>query len=186
MNEIIRIESPLSDKTVERLIAGTRVRIDGILYAARDAAHQRLHQLVAQGMDLPFNLEGAIIYYVGPTPAKPGRCIGSAGPTSSYRMDVYTPDLIRGGLKGMIGKGGRDPAVKEAMQRYRAVYFAAIGGAGALISESIKKSEIVAYEDLGTEAIRRLTVESFPAYVAIDAHGGDLYEREVMKYRRAM
>jgi fumarate hydratase subunit beta len=184
MNEIIRIKTPLTDKTIEDLSSGTRVLIDGVLYTARDAAHQRLYQLLEQGKELPFDINGAIIYYVGPTPPKPGHVIGSAGPTSSYRMDAYTPELIRHGLRGMIGKGARDKSVKEAISKYKAVYFAATGGAGALISQSIKKSEIVAYEDLGTEAIRRLEVESFPAIVANDIFGNDLYEQGIREYRR--
>jgi fumarate hydratase subunit beta len=184
MNEIIRIKTPLTDKTIEDLPSGTRVLIDGVLYTARDAAHQRLYQLLEQGKELPFDINGAIIYYVGPTPPKPGHVIGSAGPTSSYRMDAYTPELIRHGLRGMIGKGARDKSVKDAISEYKAVYFAATGGAGALISQSIKKSEIVAYEDLGTEAIRRLEVESFPAIVANDIFGNDLYEQGIREYRR--
>lgn len=183
MNETVRIKTPLTEKTIERLPAGTRVLIDGILYTARDAAHQRLYRLLEQGKELPFDINGAIIYYVGPTPPKPGHVIGSAGPTSSYRMDAYTPELIRNGLRGMIGKGARDKSVKDAMSQYKAVYFAATGGAGALISQSIKKSEIIAYEDLGTEAIRRLEVESFPAIVANDIFGNDLYEQGIREYR---
>ena len=184
MNEIIRIKTPLINETIEGLSAGTRVLIDGILYTARDAAHQRLYRLIEAGKELPFDINGAIIYYVGPTPPKPGHVIGSAGPTSSYRMDAYTPELIRHGLRGMIGKGARDKSVKDAISKYKAVYFAATGGAGALISQSIKKSEIIAYEDLGTEAVRKLEVESFPVIVVNDIFGNDLYEQGASQYRR--
>ena len=183
MNESIHLHTPLTDDVIETLFAGTRVLISGVLYTARDAAHKRLHQLVEDGKELPFDLHGAIIYYVGPTPPKPGEAIGSAGPTSSYRMDVYTPELLDRGLKGMIGKGARGSEVKEALKKYRAVYFAATGGAGALIAQTIKKSAIVAYEDLGTEAIRRLEVEAFPALAVIDAHGNDLFEQGIARYR---
>lgn len=183
MSEKVHLDAPLSEDAVERLFAGTRVLISGILYTARDAAHQRLYELIQEGKDLPIDVRGAVIYYVGPTPPKPGGVIGSAGPTSSYRMDIYTPVLLERGLKGMIGKGARGHEIKEGLKKYRAVYFAATGGAGALIAQSIKRSEIVAYEDLGTEAIRRLEVDQFPAIVVNDAHGNDLFEQGRTEYR---
>ena len=157
--------------------------ISGIIYSARDAAHKRLVELIHKGRKLPFKIKGQIVYYVGPTPPKPGMVVGSAGPTSAYRMDPYTPILIAEGLKGMIGKGVRNLDVKEAIKRYKAVYFAATGGAGALISKAIKKADIVAYEDLGTEAIRRMQVEDFPAIVVNDIYGNDLYEQGKKRYR---
>ena len=166
MQEEISINTPLTDKVLEKLRIGDKVLINGIIYSARDAAHKRLAELINQGKRPPFDLTGQIIYYVGPTPPKPGMAIGSAGPTTSYRMDPYTPILIAKGLKSMIGKGFRNQEVIKAMKKYKAVYFAATGGAGALISKAIKKAEIVAYEDLGTEAIRRMEVEDFPAVVA--------------------
>jgi len=169
------ITTPLSNTDVEDLRAGDTVKITGVIYTARDAAHKRLVDLLDQGKELPFDINGQIIYYVGPAPAKPGQAIGSAGPTTSYRMDPYAPRLIEAGQKGMIGKGEMGLEVVEAMKKHKAVYFAAVGGAGALIAKSIKKSEIVAYEDLGAEAIRRLEVEDFPAVVAQDAHGGNFY-----------
>lgn len=169
------ITPPLTDADVEDLRAGDTVKITGVIYTARDAAHKRLVDLLDQGKELPFDIKGQIIYYVGPTPAKPGKAIGSAGPTTSYRMDPYAPRLIEIGQKGMIGKGERGPEVVKAMTKHKSVYFAAVGGAGALISKSIKTAEIIAYEDLGAEAIRRLEVEDFPAVVAQDAHGGNLY-----------
>lgn len=176
MSKPIHLKTPLNDEDVERLNIGDRILISGIIYTARDAAHKRLFDLLKQGKDLPFNIRGQIIYYVGPTPPKPGEIIGSAGPTTSYRMDAYSPILIEKGLKGMIGKGKRSKEVKEAMVKYKAVYFAATGGAGALLSKRIKKSEIIAYEDLGPEAIRRLEVEEFPVIVVNDIRGKDLYE----------
>ena len=158
MSEPIRLKTPLTDEDVEKLKSGDRVLINGIIYTGRDAAHKRLFDLLKAGKDLPFNIKGQIIYYVGPAPAKPGQSLGSAGPTTSYRMDAYSPALIERGLKGMIGKGMRSEGVKEAMKKHRAVYFAATGGAGALLAKRVKKAEIVAYEDLGPEAIRRLEV----------------------------
>lgn len=184
MQGSIPIRAPLSDDTVEKLFAGDRVLISGVMYTARDAAHKRLVELIRENRPLPMDLAGQIMYYVGPTPPQPGMPIGAAGPTTSYRMDPYAPMLIEKGLKGMIGKGIRGEAVIEAMQRHRAVYFAATGGAGALISKTIKRADVVAYADLGTEAIRRLTVEGFPAIVVCDAHGNDLYREGRMKYRR--
>jgi fumarate hydratase subunit beta len=175
---------PISDEVVKSLKAGDRVLISGVIYTARDAAHKRLVELLEQGKPLPFDIKGAVIYYVGPTPAPPGKPIGSAGPTTSGRMDAYAPKLIAAGLKAMIGKGGRSPEVIEAMKRHKVVYLGATGGAGALISLKIKSSEVVAYEDLGPEAIRRLEVENFPAIVINDTVGGDLYKEGQNKYRR--
>jgi fumarate hydratase subunit beta len=154
-----------------------------VIYTARDAAHKRLVELIDKGQDLPFELPGQVIYYVGPTPAKPGQAVGSAGPTSSYRMDAYAPVLIEHGLKGMIGKGPRGDNVKAAMTEHGAVYFAAIGGAGALISKSISKAEVIAYPELGAEAVRRMEVEDFPAIVAIDTEGNDLYIKGKEAYK---
>ena len=172
----IKISTPLTREAVRNLKAGDSCLISGVIYTARDAAHKRLCELVAAGKELPFDVKDSIIYFVGPTPAKPGQAIGSAGPTTSYRMDAYSPTLIACGLTGMIGKGKRGAEVVEAMQNYGAVYFGAIGGCGALLSKCIKKAEIVAYEDLGAEAIRRLEVEDFPAIVIIDSEGNNLYE----------
>jgi len=176
------LSTPLTDEVVKSLRVGDEVLINGILYTARDAAHKRLVELLDKGQPLPIDLKGQIIYYVGPTPARPGRPIGAAGPTTSGRMNPYAPRLIAIGLKGMIGKGEMGPEVMEAMKKYGAVYFVAIGGAGALISKSIRKAEVVAYEDLGAEAIRQLEVENFPAIVAQDCYGGNLYEEGVKKY----
>ncbi len=172
----IRITAPLTHETARSLKAGDSCLISGVIYTARDAAHKRLCELVAQGKELPLDLRDAIIYFVGPTPAKEGQAIGSAGPTTSYRMDAYSPILIAQGQTGMIGKGKRGPEVIAAMKEHGAVYFGAIGGCGALLSKCIKKAEVVAYEDLGAEAIRRLEVEDFPAIVIIDAEGNNLYE----------
>lgn len=179
----LSIKSPLSEETVERLKAGDQVLITGVIYTARDAAHKRLVEALDKGEKLPFDLANQTVYYMGPSPAKPGQVIGSAGPTTSGRMDSYAPRLMAAGLKGMIGKGNRTQAVKDAMKKYKAVYFAAIGGAGALISKSIKKAEVIAYEDLGAEAIRRLEVENFPATVINDIYGDDLYEQGKTKYQ---
>lgn len=172
----IRITTPLTREQAKGLRAGDSCLISGVIYTARDAAHKRLCQLVAEGNTLPMDIENSIIYFVGPTPAKPGQAIGSAGPTTSYRMDAYSPILIEKGLTGMIGKGKRGAEVVEAMKTHGAVYFGAIGGCGALLGKCIKKAEIVAYEDLGAEAIRRLEVEDFPAIVIIDSLGNNLYE----------
>lgn len=182
MGEAIRMTPPLTDADVERLQIGDRVLISGAIYTGRDAAHKRLTDLIQAGESLPFDIKGQIIYYVGPSPAKPGRPVGAAGPTTSYRMDAYAPELIRLGLKGMIGKGARNREVKEAMSKYKAVYFAAIGGAGALMAQAIRKAEIVAYEDLGPEAIRKLEVEEFPVIVVNDVQGNDLYDEGVKQY----
>lgn len=172
----ISIKAPLTREAARALKAGDSCLISGIIYTARDAAHKRLCELVAEGKELPMEIRDAVIYFVGPTPEKPGQAIGSAGPTTSYRMDAYSPTLIAQGQTGMIGKGKRGPEVIEAMKQYGAVYFGAIGGCGALLSKCIKKSEIIAYEDLGAEAIRRLEVEDFPAIVIIDSEGNNLYE----------
>ena len=172
----MKITAPLSREAARNLRAGDSCLISGVIYTARDAAHKRLCQLVEEGKELPMELRDSVIYFVGPTPAKPGQAIGSAGPTTSYRMDAYSPTLIEKGLTGMIGKGKRGPEVVAAMKEYGAVYFGAIGGCGALLSKCIKKAEIVAYEDLGAEAIRRLEVVDFPAVVVIDSLGNNLYE----------
>jgi len=184
MAEPIRLKTPLKDEDVERLRIGDRVLISGILYTGRDAAHRRLFDLIKEGKELPFDIRGQIIYYVGPTPAPPGKVFGSAGPTTSYRMDAYSPALIERGLKGMIGKGMRSDSVKEAMRKYKAVYFAATGGAGALLAKRIKRAEIVAYEDLGPEAIQRLEVEDFPVIVINDINGNDLYIEGEKRYKK--
>ncbi len=178
---MIRVTTPLEDP--KSLRAGDEVAISGVIYTARDAAHQRLVNLVAEGKPLPFDPEGAIIYYVGPAPAKPGDPIGSAGPTTSTRMDSLTIPLLEQGLKGMIGKGGRGAEVIEGMKKHGAVYFAAIGGAAAWIAQTIKEVEVVAYPDLGAEAVHRMVVEDFPAVVAIDSLGNNLYDQGVAKYR---
>lgn len=177
------VKTPLTDKNISELNAGDIVRITGYIYTARDAAHKRLVSLLKDNQPLPFNLQGAVIYYVGPTPPLPGKVIGSAGPTTSSRMDIYAPLMIEKGLKGMIGKGGRSAAVKEAIQKHRAVYFIATGGAGALLSKHIKSAEIVAYEDLGPEAVRKLYVEDFPLIVANDIYGRDILEEGKRKFR---
>jgi len=179
----LNIKSPLDEETIKNLKAGDQVFITGILYSARDAAHKRLVETLDKGEKLPLDLANQTIYYMGPSPARPGQVIGSAGPTTSGRMDSYAPRLMAAGLKGMIGKGNRSQAVKDAMRKYKAVYFGAIGGAGALISKSIKKAEVIAYEDLGAEAIRCLEVENFPATVINDIYGGDLYEEGKAKYQ---
>lgn len=177
MSEAIVLKTPLTDEDLERLKTGDRVLISGVIYTARDAAHKRMVELLDSGRELPFDIRGQVIYYAGPSPAKPGAVIGSCGPTTSYRMDVYTPKLIERGLKGMIGKGTRSREVKESMIDHKAVYFAAIGGLGALLAKTVKEAEVIAYPDLGPEAIRRLVVENFPAIVAIDVRGEDIYSR---------
>jgi len=184
MDEVKRIVTPLSDEIVRDLRAGNKVLISGVLYTGRDAAHKRLFDLLQAGKKLPVDLRGHVIYYVGPTPPRPGQVIGSAGPTTSGRMDRYAPALIAQGLKGMIGKGGRSRDVIEAMKAHKAVYFGAIGGAGALLAKKIKKSEVVAYEELGAEAIHRLEVEDFPVVVVNDIYGNDLYQEGVKRYTR--
>lgn len=180
-----KINLPLTDETSRDLKAGDNLLLTGVMYVARDAAHKRMIEALDQGKPLPFDIKGATVYFMGPSPAKPGQPIGSAGPTTSGRMDSYSPRLIAEGLKGMIGKGMRSQAVKDAMKKYKAVYLAAVGGAGALISKSIKKSEVVAYEELGAEAVLRLEVKDFPATVINDVYGGDLYEEGKAKYHRS-
>jgi len=184
MNQPIELVPPLSDQDVERLRAGDRVFINGTIYSARDSAHKRLVELIERGESLPFPLQGQIIYYLGPSPAPPGKVIGAAGPTTGYRMDPYTPQLLAQGLKAMIGKGKRSKEVIEAMTKYKAVYMAAIGGAGALISKCIKEVRVAAYEDLGPEAIRELRVEGLPTIVVIDSQGNNLYEEGRKRYSR--
>jgi fumarate hydratase subunit beta len=174
---------PLTDETLKELRAGDNILITGTMYTARDAAHKRMVEALDRGLPIPFDIRGQTIYYVGPSPARPGQPIGSAGPTTSGRMDFYSPLLIAERLKGMIGKGMRSQAVKDAMREHKAIYMAAIGGAGALISKTIKKSEVVAYEELGAEAILRLEVEDFPAIVINDIYGGDLYQEGKARYR---
>jgi Tartrate dehydratase beta subunit/Fumarate hydratase class I, C-terminal domain len=181
---MIRIETPLTDEIVERLRAGDRVLISGVIYTARDAAHKRMVEALQRGEPPPFDLKGQIIYYVGPTPPKPGQVIGSAGPTTAIRMDKYVEHLLKLGLKGMIGKGYRSPQVKELLVKYKAVYFAAVGGVAVLLARAIKSSEVIAYEDLGTEAIRRLVVEDFPVIVANDIYGGDIFEEGRRRFAR--
>ncbi len=178
------IKAPLDEKTVQELKTGDYVYITGIIYTARDAAHKRMYEALEKGEKLPFDLKDNIIYYMGPSPAREGRPIGSAGPTTATRMDKYAPSLLDLGLKGMIGKGKRREEVKNAMIRNQAVYFAAVGGAGAILSKCILKSEVIAYEDLGTEAIRKLYVEDFPVIVVIDKDGRDLYETAAAEYKR--
>jgi fumarate hydratase subunit beta len=183
MTEPIKLTPPLSDDVIMRLKAGDRVVITGVIYTGRDMAHKYMVEGHKKGEKPPFELKGQILYYTGPTPAPPGKPIGSAGPTTSYRMDKYTPILLELGLKGMIGKGPRGQEVKDAIRKYKAVYFAAIGGAGALISKTIRKAEVIAYPELGTEAVMRLEVEDFPAVVVNDVHGADLYRIGVEQYR---
>ncbi|MFZ5633743.1 MAG: Fe-S-containing hydro-lyase [Bacillota bacterium] len=178
----IKLTTPLNDDTVEHLRIGQKVLLNGIIYTGRDAAHKKLMELLDQGKPLPVNIKGQVIYYVGPSPAKPGQVIGSAGPTTSGRMDAYAPRLIALGLKGMIGKGKRSPEVIKAIKQYKSVYFAAVGGAAALISGCIKQSRVIAYPELGPEAIHELYVEDFPVIVANDTLGGDLYEEGLKIY----
>jgi fumarate hydratase subunit beta len=178
-----KVRLPLTEEAIRELRAGDEVLLSGVLYVARDAAHRRMVGALEQGKPLPFDVRGQTVYYMGPSPARPGQPIGSAGPTTSSRMDSYAPRLIAEGLKGMIGKGVRSQAVKDAMKKHKAVYLAAIGGTGALISKSVTKSEIIAYEDLGPEAILHLEVKDFPATVINDIYGGDLYQEGKAKYR---
>ena len=178
-----RITTPISDDVIETLRAGDTVYIDGYLYTGRDSAHKKLIDLIDEGKDLPIEVEGQLIYYVGPTPARPGKPIGSAGPTTSYRMDSFAPTLHRLGIKGTIGKGARNEEVKESLKKYKAVYLAAVGGAGALISKSIEEAEVIAYPDLGPEAIRRVKVKEFPCIVINDMYGGDLYQEGKQQYK---
>ena len=178
----MKITSPLSREAARSLKAGDSCLISGVIYTARDAAHKRLCELVDAGKEMPLDVTDNIIYFVGPTPAKPGQAIGSAGPTTSYRMDAYSPIMIEQGQTGMIGKGKRSPEVIAAMKEHGAVYFGAIGGCGALLSKCIKKAEVIAYDDLGAEAIRRLEVENFPVVVIIDSEGNNLYETGKQNY----
>jgi fumarate hydratase subunit beta len=183
-DELIQIAAPMTDETVASLHAGDRVSISRVVYVARDAAHKRMMEALQAGQPLPFDPQGQIIYYMGPSPARPGKPIGSAGPTTSGRMDPYAPALLAAGLKGMIGKGNRSPAVREALQKHKAVYFTTTGGVAALLARSIRAARVVAYEDLGPEAILRLEVEHLPAIVVNDMYGGDAYEEGKRKYRR--
>lgn len=178
-----KISTPLTEEQVQELRAGDTALISGIIYTGRDLAHKKLTDALQAGEKLPFDLKGAIIYYVGPSPAKPGKPIGSAGPTTSYRMDKHSPLLIQHGLRGMIGKGNRTQPVLDAIKKYHAVYFAAVGGAAALISQTIKKATVIAYPELGPEAVQELLVEDFPAVVVNDIYGADLYAEGVARYR---
>jgi fumarate hydratase subunit beta len=178
------INAPFSSEDIKDLKSGDYVYITGTIYTARDAAHKRMYEALEQGEKLPLDMENNVIYYMGPSPAREGRPIGSAGPTTASRMDKYAPSLLDLGLKGMIGKGKRSQAVSDAIVRNQAVYFAAVGGAGALLSKCIKKSEVIAYDDLGTEAIRKLEVENFPVIVVIDSQGNNLYETAIQDYQR--
>lgn len=178
-----KVDLPLKQETIADLRAGDAVLLTGVLYVARDAAHKRMMAALDRGEPLPFDMRGQTIYYTGPAPAKPGQVIGSAGPTTSGRMDDYTPRLLAEGLKGTIGKGMRAQAVKDALKKHKAIYMAAVGGTGAVLARSIKKSEVIACDDLGTEAVRRLEVEDFPAIVINDIYGGDLYEEGRARYR---
>jgi len=184
MADAIYLTTPLNKEVLKQLKIGDKVYISGTIYTGRDAAHKRLVDLVQAGKDLPFDIEGQIIYYVGPAPAPPGKPIGSAGPTTSYRMDPYAPILMDAGLKGMIGKGPRNQAVIDSMKKNNAVYFAAIGGAAVVVAESIKEAKVIAYEDLGTEAIRELKVKNFPCIVANDVHGNDIYQEGVKQFQK--
>ncbi len=176
------ITAPITEEVAKTLKSGDYVYITGVIYSARDAAHKRMTETLAEGKELPFNIKNQMIYYMGPSPAREGRPIGSAGPTTASRMDKYTPQLLDLGLGAMIGKGKRTQDVKDAVVRNNAVYFAAVGGAGALLSKCIKKAEVIAYEDLGTEAIRRLEVENLPVIVVIDCEGNNLYETAIKEY----
>ncbi|MBP1698741.1 MAG: fumarate hydratase [Deltaproteobacteria bacterium] len=183
MTREIHLSTPLRIKDIDQLVIGDKVFISGVIYTARDTAHKMMMVLLDKGEPLPFDISGQIIYYVGPTPAQPGRPVGSAGPTTSYRMDAYASRLIEKGLKGMIGKGPRSSEVIEAMKKWGCVYFGATGGAGALLSLAIKQAKIIAFEDLGTEAVRRLEVKDFPVVVINDIRGNDLYQENVRKYQ---
>lgn len=178
------LTTPLRSEDLTDLCAGDKILLSGVIYTARDAAHARLVKLLKDGQRLPFNLSGQVIYYVGPTPKRPGKVIGSAGPTTSYRMDPYTPILLENGLKGMIGKGIRSPKVKESISKYLAVYFGAVGGVAALLAAKIQRVELIAYPELGAEAIRKLVVKDFPLIVINDIYGGDLYETGRLSYQR--
>ncbi len=180
----MNITSPISDEVREELTVGTKVNISGVIYTARDAAHQRIIQALDNGDKLPFELKGQTIYYMGPSPAPPGKVIGAAGPTTSRRMDTYTPRLLAAGVKAFMGKGNRSDEVRKALKKHKAIYLATTGGAGALLAKSVRQIEPVAYEDLGPEAVMRLTVENFPAVVANDIYGGDLAELGRKKYKK--
>ncbi len=180
----MKLTTPLTDETVEKLHAGDRIEITGTIYVARDAAHKRMVEALDRGDKLPVDMRGQIVYYMGPSPTKPGKVIGSAGPTTSGRMDRYAPRLMAEGLKGMIGKGLRAAPVKEAMKQYKAVYFAATGGAAALIAQRIKHAQVMAYDELGAEALQKLEVEDFPVIVVNDMYGGDAYEDGKKKWAR--
>jgi fumarate hydratase subunit beta len=182
--EIKKIATPLNDEIARELRTGEKVLLSGYIYTARDTAHKRFMDTLRTGNDLPFEIRNQIIYYCGPSPAPPGKVIGACGPTTSSRMDVYTPQLLALGLKGMIGKGRRSPAVKEALQEFKAVYFGATGGAGALLSRSVVSSEIIAYEDAGPEAVVKLGVRDMPLFVINDIYGHDLYEEGMERYRK--
>ncbi len=180
--EVKRIQLPLTEAAILELRTGDMVEISGSLYTGRDAAHQRFHQALEKGEQLPVDLAGQVLYYVGPSPARPGQVIGAAGPTTGSRMDPFTPALLALGLKGLIGKGKRNETVRQALREHTAVYFGAVGGLGILLSRSIKQAEVVAYPDLGPEAVFRLTVENFPAIVINDCYGGDLYAEAVQEW----
>ncbi|MCF7857970.1 MAG: Fe-S-containing hydro-lyase [Candidatus Cloacimonetes bacterium] len=184
MIKTVQLTTPLDDKILETLKIGDKVLISGKIYTARDAAHKRLYELIKNGEELPFDMTGQIIYYTGPAPTPPGKSIGSAGPTTSYRMDKYTLSLLTLGLKATIGKGQRSEEVINSMIRNKAVYFVAIGGAAVVIAKAIKQSKIIAYDELGTEAIRELEVENFPCFVANDIDGNDIFMTEVKKYQK--
>ena len=184
MSDVKKLQLPLSEQDIKNLRAGDKVELTGVIYTGRDAAHKRLVELLDNNQELPINVKGGAIYYVGPTPAKPGRAIGSAGPTSSYRMDPYAEPLLKEGLKIMIGKGPRSDEYRELLQKYGAVYLSAIGGAAASISESIKKCDLICYEDLGAEAIYRLEVVDFFGIVTYDTEGNDLFETGINKYKK--
>lgn len=185
MADVIKLKTPLTDNDVVKLKAGDQVLLSGALLTGRDAAHKRLCDLIDKGEELPVDIKGQVIYFVGPSPAKPGKPIGSAGPTTSYRMDPYSPKLIERGLKGMVGKGSRGQEVIDAMAKFKCVYFAATGGAAAYLAKTVKSSEIIAYEDLGPEAIRKLVVEDFPMVVVNDCQGRDLYKEGRKQYERS-
>jgi len=180
----MEITTPLTDEVVSRLKAGDRASISGVVYVGRDAAHKRLTDALAKGQPLPFDPHGQIIYYMGPSPTRPGKPIGSAGPTTSGRMDAYTPAMLSAGLKGMIGKGNRSAPVRDGLKVHKAVYFTVTGGAAALIARAVKKAQVVAYEELGAEALLRLEVENLPVIVVNDMYGGDAYDEGKAKYRK--
>jgi fumarate hydratase subunit beta len=183
--QIKHLKTPLTNDDLKDLKIGDKVTLSGAIYSARDAAHKRIVDLIEKNQELPFKLQGAVVYYVGPSPAKPGYAVGSAGPTTSGRMDAYAPLLMKNGLKGMVGKGPRSEQVKQAMRQYGAVYLAAVGGAGALISKSITRAEVIAYPELGAEAIRLMEVKDLPLIVAIDMQGDDLYEKGKEAYKQS-